>query len=83
MLSGALGARVRVNQKSRAGGFELTPLHVAATLFRRRDAAAAARADLEAAEADVKAADATETDATFDATDAVDAETCVAAGRGA
>ena len=75
MLSGALGARVRVNQKSRAGGFELTPLHVAATLFRRRDAAAAARADLEAAEADVKAADATETDATFDATDAVDAET--------
>ena len=66
MLSGALGARVRVNQKSRAGGFELTPLHVAATLFRRRDAAAAARADLEAAEADLKAADATETDATFD-----------------
>ena len=63
MLSGALGARVRVNQKSRAGGFELTPLHVAATLFRRRDAAAAARADLEAAEADLAAADAAEADA--------------------
>lgn len=66
MLSGALGARVRVNQKSRAGGFELTPLHVAATLFRRRDAAAAARADLEAAEADLAAADAVEADAAED-----------------
>ena len=51
--------------KESQGRFELTPLHVAATLFRRRDAAAAARADLEAAEADLKAADATETDATF------------------
>ncbi len=42
MLRGALGTKVYVNAKSRAGNFGLTPLHIAATLFQRRHAVVAA-----------------------------------------
>ena len=50
LLAGGMRAAVNVNQRSKAGGFGLTPLHLAATLFRKRRVAAAARADLAAAE---------------------------------
>ena len=53
LLAGGLRAAVNVNQRSKAGGFGLTPLHLAATLFRKRRVAAAARADLDAAEAEL------------------------------
>ena len=42
MLRGALGTKVHVNAKSRAGNFGLTPLHIAATLFQRKHAVVAA-----------------------------------------
>ena len=53
LLAGGMRAAVNVNQRSKAGGFGLTPLHLAATLFRKRRVAAAARADLAAAEAEL------------------------------
>lgn len=53
LLAGGTRAAVNVNQRSKAGGFGLTPLHLAATLFRKRRVAAAARADLAAAEAEL------------------------------
>ena len=53
LLAGGMRAAVNVNQQSKAGGFGLTPLHLAATLFRKRRVAAAARADLAAAEAEL------------------------------
>ena len=55
MLAGETRAAVNVNQRSKAGGFGLTPLHLAASLFRKRRVAAEARAELDAAEAELAA----------------------------